>query len=162
LISQPSLELTDRAELQPVENPPASPIEDFPFESPYEPVNEMGGASSFERLQADHPNQSGTGDLDLAYLLRVTGPLIDLGVSTNSASLLLVCKDCRSQASSKDMFCITCGGLLESAGLAEDYINEAKVYGLVVEVEAESRECDNCDYIVEEDEIFCPSCGTVL
>jgi hypothetical protein len=161
-ISFPSFELTDRVESRPVENRPAGPIEDFPFELPYEPVNEMGCRPSFERLQADQSSQSGTGDLDLAYLLRVTGPLIALNVSANSASPLLVCKDCRSQSSSRDMFCVTCGGLLEGAEAGEDGVDEAKVSGPAVEVAAASRACGSCDYIIEEDEIFCPSCGTVL
>ncbi|MFP5264190.1 MAG: double zinc ribbon domain-containing protein [Blastocatellia bacterium] len=161
-ISFPSFELTDRAGPRPVENPPASPIEDFPFELPYEPVNDIGGRPSFGRLQADQSGHGGTGDLDLAYLLRVTGPLIALNVSANPASPLLVCKDCRSQSSSGDMFCVTCGGLLEGAEIGEDGIDEAEVPVPAVGVAAAIRACGNCNYIIEEDEIFCPSCGTVL
>jgi RNA polymerase subunit RPABC4/transcription elongation factor Spt4 len=157
--TQTAFELIDRGELQRVEEPPANPIEDFPFELPYEPVAEADRKSSFEQPQAGQPDQGGTGDLDLAYLLRVTGPLVALGMTVNSDSPLLVCKDCRSQSSSRDMFCVTCGGLLESAEVAEAAIDGAGASGVTGEFAAARLACDNCDYVIEEDEIFCPSCG---
>jgi Double zinc ribbon len=146
---QPSFELMDRAELQAVKEPSTSPLEDFSFELSDDPARGMKPESSSERLQADH---SGDADLDLAYLLRVTGPLLALGLTMNATSSLLVCGDCRSQSSSDDMFCVTCGGLLY----------EAELPVTTVEAAASGLTCEGCDYLIEEDEIFCPSCGTVI
>jgi RNA polymerase subunit RPABC4/transcription elongation factor Spt4 len=162
-MNQTSFELVDQEESRPAEEPSGNPtdadnpIEDFPFELPYEPASVTKRESSFEHPRANESNQRSDVDLDLAYLLRVTGPLIALGLAMNGDSSLLVCKDCRSQSSSKDMFCVTCGGLLEGTGVAEDAVDETKVYEAAVE--AAGLACDDCAYLIEEGEIFCPSCG---
>jgi hypothetical protein len=167
-IIEPSFELMDQAELPPVKEPSTNPLEDFSFELPDEPVREparepvceparepargMDRKSSPERVQANPSNQSSDAELDLAYLLRVTGPLLALGLTMNAASSLLICGDCRSQSSSEDMFCVNCGGLLYEAELSEGDV-EAAASGLT---------CESCKYLIEEDEIFCPSCGSVI
>ena len=170
-INQTSFELVDQAELRPAEEPPDNPIEDFPFELPYEPAAVTEREPSYEHPRADESNQCSDVDLDLAYLLRVTGPLIALGMAMSADSSLLVCKDCRSQSSSKDMFCVTCGGLLEDTKVTEAAVDEIKVDEIKVDeikvdedmVEAAAGlACDDCAYLIEEDEIFCPSCGAVI
>ena len=126
-------------------------IEDFPFEQPNEPAIQKERESSFKIVDAGEPPKKKSDYLDLSYLLRVTGPLVALGVTANAASSLLVCRDCGSQASSEDMFCVTCGGLLDEAETSE-----------AAAVVAIKSACEACGSPVEEDEIFCPSCGTVL
>jgi RNA polymerase subunit RPABC4/transcription elongation factor Spt4 len=165
-IKQQPFDLIDRAELRPVEEPSANAIEDFPFELPYEPAPEMERKPSFESPRAGQsnpgqPNQ-GTGDLDLAYLLRVTGPLIALGLTMNSDSSLLVCRDCRSQSSSKDMFCVNCGGLLEGTEVADADTDDRKISDVAAEAATVKSVCADCNYLIEADEVFCPSCGAVI
>lgn len=117
---------------------------------------------SLEHLQAVEPDQGSDVDLDLAYLLRVTGPLVAPGQAMNPSSPLLVCKDCHSRSSSEDMFCVTCGGLLEGAEVGEPASEKRKGHGVAAEVSAAALPCKDCGYHIEESEIFCPSCGAVL
>lgn len=161
-MEQPSFELIDRAGSRPAEELSTNPVEDSPFEPPYKPAAEMGRKPSSESPRAGESNHGVTADLDLAYLLRVTGPLVALGLTMNPGSSPLVCKDCRSQSSSKDMFCVNCGGLLESMDASEAATDETSMYESAVEAAAVRSVCDDCDYLIEDDEIFCPSCGAVI
>jgi RNA polymerase subunit RPABC4/transcription elongation factor Spt4 len=151
-MNQPSFELTDQAKSQPVKASSINPLEDFSFELPDEPARRMAHETSSARPQPDQSNQGSDADLDLAYLLRVTGPLVALGSTMYAASSLLVCRDCRSQSSSEDMFCVVCGGLLDEADSSE----------AAVENVAQGLTCNDCEYLIEEDEIFCPSCGAAI
>ena len=129
---EPVIEQTDRS-FELVEQTSTYSIKDSPFELPDE----------LPKKKSDY--------LDLNYLLRVTGPLAAVAATTNAASPLLACKDCGSQASSADMFCVTCGGLLDQPEAPE-----------AVAVVATKPACEACASPVEADEIFCPSCGAVL
>ena len=100
----------------------------------------------FAPLQARAFDQSGSLDFNLAEILRVTGPLPSLSTKQAAASVLSVCPECGSSADTEEMFCITCGGLLEEAPAAAKAV----------------LSCDDCGSIVESDEIFCPSCGSVM
>jgi hypothetical protein len=114
------------------------PVKDYPVET-----------SSAHVFQS-HQKKSDV-DLDLAYLLRVTGPLVVPGVTASASLPQLVCSDCGTQSSNEDMFCVTCGGLLDKLEVPE--ASEAVEVKLV---------CDGCGSVVVEDEIFCPACGAVL
>jgi RNA polymerase subunit RPABC4/transcription elongation factor Spt4 len=80
-------------------------------------------------------------DSQLAEILRITGPLASLAKTVSATS---VCANCGSPADEEEMFCITCGGLLDEP--------ESEVALL----------CDDCGSAIERDEIFCPSCGSVM
>jgi RNA polymerase subunit RPABC4/transcription elongation factor Spt4 len=127
-----------------------------------QPAIETNREPSFERPQAGEPDQSSDVDLDLAYLLRVTGPLIAPSQAMNSASPLLVCKDCHSRSSSEDMFCVNCGGLLEGADICEPAAEKRKRSEVAAGDRPATSACKDCGYHIEEQEIFCPSCGAVL
>jgi hypothetical protein len=176
LIGPSSSEMLDQPVSQAAEEPSAFTVEDFPLEMPDKPAPDLERESSFEMAQADDAHKKKSDYLDLNYLLRVTGPLTGFGLAANDASLLVVCSDCGSQSSSEDMFCVTCGGLLDktetanleiadreladldlsNAPLAKTGLAQAAARG------ASDQLCDGCDCLVEEGEIFCPSCGAVL
>jgi len=151
LIEQSSFDLTDQPGLRPLEESPTYSIEDFPFELPDEPAFQKESETSSKPIETGEPPKKKSDYLDLDYLLRVTGPLAAFAATANAASSLLACKDCGSRASGEDMFCVTCGGLLDQP--------EPSEAAAVVLIKAA---CESCDSPVEDDEIFCPSCGAVL
>jgi RNA polymerase subunit RPABC4/transcription elongation factor Spt4 len=150
LIEQSSFDLIGQPMSQPVEEPSANTNEGSPFELPDEPAFQEVRESSSRLIEAAEPRQKKSDYLDLNYLLRVTGPLVALGV-TAAGSSLLACRDCGSPASGEDMFCVTCGGLLDQSEVSE-----------AATAVAVKSACDDCGSLVEEGEIFCPSCGSVL
>jgi hypothetical protein len=171
LIGPSSFELVDQPVSQTVEEPSAFTVEDIPFETQDEPAPDVERGSSFELLQAEEPRQKKSDYLDLNYLLRVTGPLIAFGMSASEASPLLVCRDCGSQSSIEDMFCVTCGELLdkpeppnaEPANIELVTLDIANASGAGAAAgEALKLACHDCDCMVEDGEIFCPACGAVL
>jgi len=109
-------------------------------EIPSEPAREP--ASEPQRVNAFDKNDSA--DFQLAEILRVTGSLANFPTKQAVASALLACAECGSLNESEDVFCITCGGLLEEAERAPLF------------------SCDDCGSEVSVDEIFCPSCGSVM
>src|SRR6185503_19254781 len=96
-----------------------------------EPAREP--ASEPQRVSAFDKNDSA--DFQLAEILRVTGPLANFPTKQAASSALLVCAECGSLNEAEDVFCITCGGLLEEAKRAPLF------------------SCDDCGSEVSADEI---------
>jgi len=107
-------------------------------------ASEPAHEPAFEPQRVNASDRNDSADFQLAEILRVTGPLANFPTKQAVASALLVCAECGSLNESDDVFCITCGGLLEEAGRAPLF------------------SCDDCGSEVSADEIFCPSCGSVM
>jgi hypothetical protein len=88
-------------------------------------------------------------DPQTASLFKITGPLPAAKVYVTTASVLAICTSCGSHADTDEMFCITCGELLEA------------VQTPAVEIVLDTR-CEDCGEAVAGEDIFCPSCGSVM
>ena len=82
--------------------------------------------------------------------LKVSGPLVDLGIPAKTAdSGLIVCPVCSSSSNPQDLFCVGCGSFLN-----ETDAPDVELIGILA--------CTDCNAAVEPGEIFCPSCGSSL
>ena len=88
-------------------------------------------------------------DPQTASIFKITGPLPVTKASTSTAPALSICTNCGSHADTDEMFCITCGELLEALQTP------------AVEVSLDPR-CEDCGEVVAGEDIFCPSCGSVI
>jgi hypothetical protein len=88
-------------------------------------------------------------DLHTANIFSITGPLPATRTHTSAPLSLTTCANCGNQADSDEMFCITCGELLEES--------QAPAVDLTADVA-----CEDCGAVVAGEDIFCPSCGSVI
>ena len=101
---------------------------------------------------ASRPPESQGRKVKMDDQLKVSGPLVDLGIpATKSDSGLIVCPACNSRSNPQDLFCIGCGS----------FLNDPDTPDVDVEV-VETPSCSDCGASVEPGEIFCPSCGSAL
>lgn len=88
-------------------------------------------------------------DAQATNLFSLTGPLSATSTHNRASASRSTCANCGSQADSDEMFCITCGELLEASQLP------------AVELILEVR-CEDCGTMIAGQDIFCPSCGSVI
>ncbi len=115
-----------------------------------EPAPELKAELIPEPQPASNPPESIGRKVKMDDQLKVSGPLLDLGIpASKSDSGLIVCPVCSSRSNPQDLFCIGCGSFLNEPDMPE------------VEV-IDTPSCVDCGAAVEPGEIFCPSCGSAL